>query len=412
MTLMRYYSMTDRLGGRLERPDPQHTSVAFLSTYPPTMCGLATFTASLRSAMAESRGSSLGLDVVDLTDGPATSLLKPEVVATMDPGDPWSIRRAVDQIADHDIVVAQHEYGIWGPDMGASILEFLEMIDNPLITTLHTLLRRPTPIQKEIIEALNTRSRFTIVPTRGARDLLVESYDVNLESVVIVPHGTDRLHRSVARLRSYETAQILSPRLLSWGLIGPGKGLEWAIQAVATLAERWPKIRYTIAGKTHPKVLTREGETYRRDLESLVAELGIESNIVFIDDYISDDRLQELLLEATATLLPYDSSEQMVSGVLVEAVSAGVPVIATPFPHAREMARQGAVTVVPHRDSGAIAQSVAALLDSPAAIRDMVRAQRAVSTELDWANVAARYEDLIESAVRDSTAMSHVPTAS
>lgn len=411
MTLMRYYSTTDSLGARLERPGP-HPSIAFLSTYPPTMCGLATFTASLRNAMVESRGSAQGLDVVDLSDDPSTELLRPEVVATMNPGEPWSIRRAVDQIADHDIVVAQHEYGIWGPDMGASILDFLEMIDNPLITTLHTLLRRPTAIQKEIIEALNARSRFTIVPTRGARDLLVESYDVDLESVVIVPHGTDRLHRSVARLRSYETAQILSPRLLSWGLIGPGKGLEWGIQAVAALVERWPRIRYTIAGRTHPKVLTREGETYRRALESLVSELGIESNVVFIDDYLSDDRLQELLLEATAAVLPYDSSEQMVSGVLVEAVSAAVPVIATPFPHAMEMAREGAVAVVPHRDSGAIAESVAALLDSPAAIRDMVRAQRAVSAELDWANVATRYEDLIESAIRDSTAMSHVSTAS
>jgi polysaccharide biosynthesis protein PslF len=411
MTLMRYYSMTDRLGARLEGPGP-HASVAFVSTYPPTMCGLATFTASLRTAMAESRGNALGLDVVDLTDEPGADLPRPEVVASMNPGDPWSIRRAVDQIADHDVIVAQHEYGIWGPDMGASILDFLEIIDNPLITTLHTLLQRPTAIQKEIIEALNARSRYTIVPTLGARDLLVEGYEVDPGLVVVVPHGTDRLHRSVARLRSYETAQVLSPRLLSWGLIGPGKGLEWAIQAVATLAERWPRIRYTIAGKTHPKVLTREGEAYRRDLESLVAELGIESNIVFVDDYLSDDRLQELLLEATAALLPYDSSEQMVSGVLVEAVSAAVPVIATPFPHAREMARQGAVTVVPHRDSGAIAESVAALLDSPAAIRDMIRSQRRVSAELDWVNVAARYEDLIESAVRDSTAMSHVPTAS
>jgi polysaccharide biosynthesis protein PslF len=411
MTLMRYYSKTGRFGDRLERPEP-HASVAFVSTYPPTMCGLATFTASLRRAMAESRASTLGLDVVDLTDDPGADLSRPEVVASMNPGDPWSIRRAVDQIADHDVIVAQHEYGIWGPDMGASILDFLEMIDNPLITTLHTLLQRPTAIQKEIIEALNARSRYTIVPTLGARDLLVEGYEVDPGLVVVVPHGTDRLHRSVARLRSYETAQVLSPRLLSWGLIGPGKGLEWAIRAVATLVERWPKIKYTIAGKTHPKVLTREGEAYRRDLQSLVAELGIERNIVFIDDYLSEDRLQELLLEATVAVLPYDSSEQMVSGVLVEAVSAAVPVIATPFPHAREMARQGAVTVVPHRDSGAIAEAVAALLDSPTAIRDTIRSQRSVSAEFDWVNVAARYEDLVESAVRDSKAMSHVPTAS
>lgn len=386
--------------------------VAFVSTYPPTMCGLATFTASLRSAMAQNRGDSRELDVVELTDYPDADPDRPEVIASIVPSEHLTIRRAAEQIADHDVVVIQHEYGLWGPRMGAAVLDFLEMIDAPLITTLHTLLPRPTAIQTEIIEGLHERSRYTVVPTRGARELLAERYLVDPASVVIVPHGTDRPHRTLARIRSFETARIVSPRLLSWGLIGPGKGLEWAIRAVGTLAKRWPQIRYTIAGRTHPKVLTREGEAYRRSLEFLVSDLGIESNVVFIDDYLSEDRLRGLLLEATAALLPYDSSEQMVSGVLVEAISAEVPVIATSFPHAVEMAREGAAIAVPHKDSEALAAAVATLLGTPTAISEMTRAQRRVSAELDWAHVAVHYEDLIESAFRDSAKMSHVPTAS
>jgi len=394
---------------------PHSTSkptVAFVSTYPPTMCGLATFTASLRSAIGQNRGASTGIEVVELTDDPDTQPDRPEVIASIVPTEPLTMHRAVDRLSNHDVVILQHEYGIWGPQMGVAVLDFLEMIDAPLITTLHTLLPRPTAIQTEIIEGLHERSRYTVVPTRGARELLGERYRVDTASVVIVPHGTDPPHPSLARLRSSETARIVSPRLLSWGLIGPGKGLEWAIRAVALLVGRWPRITYTIAGKTHPKVLTSEGEGYRRSLERLVSDLGIENNVVFIDDYISEGRLKGLLLEATAAILPYDSSEQMVSGVLVEAISAGVPVIATAFPHAVEMARDGAAVAVPHRNSDALADAVATLLETPTGIREMTRAQRRVSAELDWANVGWRYEDLIESAVRGSAKMSRVSTAS
>jgi polysaccharide biosynthesis protein PslF len=387
-------------------------SVAFVSTYPPTMCGLATFTASLRSAIAQSRGTLRDLDVVELTDDPGGQPDRPEVISAIVPTEPLTMHRAADRLSNHDAVILQHEYGLWGPQMGVAVLDFLEMIDAPLITTLHTLLPRPTTIQKEIIESLHGRSRYTVVPTRGARELLAERYRVDTASVVIVPHGTDRPHRAVAQLRSLETARIDSPRLLSWGLIGPGKGLEWAIRAVAPLTERWPRISYTIAGKTHPKVVAREGEAYRRSLEDLVSDLGIENNVVFIDDYLSEDRLRGLFLGATAALLPYDSSEQMVSGVLVEAISAGIPVVATSFPHAVEMARDGAAVAVPHRSAEALTEAVATLLETPAAMWDMTRAQRRVSVGLDWTTVAKRYEDLIESALRDSAKMSRVSTAS
>jgi glycosyltransferase involved in cell wall biosynthesis len=171
-------------------------------------------------------------------------------------------------------------------------------------------------------------------------------------------------------------------------------------------------VLYTIAGRTHPKVLAREGEAYRRRLETMVHDLGIETNVEFVDSYLSDEQLDALLLDAGVVILPYDSTEQMVSGVLVEAVSAHVPVAATEFPHARELAEVGAVATAPHRDPEPMARAVSTLLGSPQARREMIRAQRAVAAELDWDVVARGYEALIERAVLETSVMSHVSTAS
>jgi glycosyltransferase involved in cell wall biosynthesis len=178
------------------------------------------------------------------------------------------------------------------------------------------------------------------------------------------------------------------------------------------LAEAYPDLRYTIAGRTHPKVLMHEGETYRRRLEQLVRTLGLERRVEFIDGYMPENLLHDLLLDATIVVMPYDSTEQMVSGVLVEAVSANVPVVATAFPHAIELAGEGAVVTVPHRSPEALARSIAHLLDSPTALDEMTRAQRRLASGLEWTNVAFQYETLASSLATGSIAMTHVPPAS
>lgn len=388
-------------------------SIGFVSTYPPAMCGLATFTESLRDAMTANRGHVGGLDVVELIDALTGSPSgRPEVIARLDPADPWSVRLAAERLNEYEMVVLQHEYGIWGPDMGASVLEFLDRLDTRLITTLHTLLQDPSSIQERIIEALTQRSVFTIVPTQTASDLLTRRYAVDPRTVKVIPHGTDAPHRTVARLRDAVPSTGSAPKLLTWGLIGPGKGLEWSIRAAGLLKASYPDLHYTIAGSTHPKVLAHQGEQYRHSLERIVSELGLEDNVEFLDAYLPEEKLHELLSDARIVVLPYDSTEQMVSGVLVEAVSANVPVVATAFPHAVEMSEAGAASTVPSRNPTAIAKSISDLLDSQSAMDEMVRAQRRLSPDLGWTSVAADYEKLIEDAVRGSAVMSHVSSAS
>lgn len=391
-------------------PHPANPSVVFVSTYPPAVCGLATFTASLRAALARIRGSDRGLGIVALDDEGLGAPDGGEVVAVMDPGDPWSVRSAAERVAGYDAVVLQHEYGIWGPDMGVAVLDFANRLDNRLITTLHTLLTDPTPMQRRIVEGLLRRSNVTVVPTRGARRLLLRDYSVDPQSVAVVPHGTRQpAHAGSVLLRPTDGAR---PQLLTWGLIGPGKGIETALEAVASIRHAHPDVLYTIAGRTHPKVLAREGEAYRRRLETMVRDLGIDANVEFIDTYLPTHDLDALLLGADVVLLPYDSTEQMVSGVLVEAVSAHVPVVATDFPHARELAGVGAVVTTAHRDPQSMARAISGLLDSPHARSEVIRAQGMVAAELDWDVVARAYEELIELALLETAVVSHVSTAS
>ncbi|HEX6221264.1 MAG TPA: glycosyltransferase, partial [Acidimicrobiia bacterium] len=287
-----------------------------------------------------------------------------------------------------------------------------ERIQTPLITTLHTVLPSPSKVQEDIIEALWLKSAYTVVPTHAARDLLSSRYSLDPRSIVVIPHGTDPSLQWVARLRGFMTGPRGAPNLLTWGLIGPGKGLEWTVQAVARLKSRYPDIVYTIAGKTHPKVALRDGESYRKALEKTVSELGLQENVRFIDDYISPDMLREVLLETSVVVVPYDSTEQIVSGVLVEAVAANVPVVATAFPHAVELAEQRAVVTVSHRDPDAIAEAIARILGSTAAWEQMMGAQRAIAPELEWGSVAMGYERLVDNLVIGSAQMSHVSPAS
>lgn len=386
--------------------------VAFVSTYPPAVCGLASFTESLGRALTLNRRSREGIDVVEILEGPPIpSNSRPEVIARLDPTDPVSIRKAAERLGRHDVVVLQHEYGIWGPDMGRAVIGFADAIPGDLITTLHTLLPEPSTLQEEIVKGLSDRSAFMIVQTRSAGDLLARRYRVDPRTIVVIPHGTATSFRAVARNRR-SFLRHTAPRLLTWGLLGPGKGLEWSLQAVDQLRESYPDIHYTIAGRTHPKVLARDGEAYRDRLLEIVSTLRVEDNVEFIDDYLSQELLDGLLVDATIAVLPYDSTDQMVSGVLVEAVSAAVPVVATSFPHAIELAASGAALAVSHRSPDSLANAIRSLLESGTALADMGHAQRRIAKGLVWSSVAREYDRLIDAIVRTSSLTAHVRTAS
>ncbi len=360
-------------------------AIGFVSTYPPTECGLATFTFALREAIAGFRGTDEGLDVVSLVDRPNPAT-RPEVVYQHRTGDRASLTRAAEILNARDIVLLQHEYGIFGGQDGVEVLDLLSTLDVPVISTLHTVLSKPGYRHRMILERVVDLSDHVIVMSDTARQRLAFRYDVDPDKILHIPHGAR------TSLAGPSLARGSRPVVLTWGLIGPGKGLETAIEAFTELNTLDPLPRYRLVGGTHPKVRAAQGDAYLDGLKSEAARLGLESVVEFDSRYLDVDELARTVRAADIVLLPYESTDQVTSGVLVEAIAAGKPVVATAFPHAVEMLSGGAGLTVPHHDSHAMAIALQRILTDPDTAIRMAGVARAEGAGLLWPAIAARYE--------------------
>lgn len=362
------------------------TTYGMLSTYPPTQCGLATFAAALSDSLSTKRDR---VSIVTIVDSPQITF-PGEVDHQWVRGEQGGAERAADRLNATDIVILQHEYGIFGGADGVDVVEAIRRVNVPVITVFHTVLEAPTPHQRFILEDLAAQSDTIITMTASARHRLVSKYHVDAAKVVVIPHGADETHLT-GRARSGTNAR---PTILTWGLIGSGKGIEWGISAMAMLTDLRPAPLYRIVGKTHPKVLEREGEHYRDRLTSLVGRGGLEDSVEFDSRYLSIPELQEIVAAADVVLLPYDSRDQVTSGVLVEAVTAGKPVISTRFPHATELLSGGMGILVDRENPVQIADAIRRLLTEPSTAREMAAAARRLAPELLWSAVADKYRDV------------------
>jgi glycosyltransferase involved in cell wall biosynthesis len=367
---------------------PLPTTIGMLSTYPPTQCGLATFSAALIEHLQLSPGS---LGVVRVVDQPE-AVPGPDVVGHLVNGSAASAAGAVRRLNGFDTVVVQHEYGIYGGPDGDQVLDVFDELTVPLIVVLHTVLIDPTPHQREVLEGVIDAADAVVVMTPTARRRLLGGYSIDPRRVVLIPHGApDNRARP-----STDTATPAGrpPTILTWGLIGPGKGIEWGIDALAELADLDTSPRYLVVGETHPKVVEREGEAYRHALNARAVSRGVDHLVEFDARYLDSAALASIVREADVVLLPYDSREQVTSGVLVEALAAGKPVIATGFPHAVEMLAGGAGLIVPHADAPAIAHALRRVLSEPGVAEGLAAEASALADELLWPAVAGRYQTL------------------
>jgi polysaccharide biosynthesis protein PslF len=369
--------------------------IAFVSTYRPTVCGLASFTESLRTSIAECRSSNEGLDVVRLVDPQDRDLgaVSAPIVQDFRHEDATSLRRVAETLNTYDVVSIQHEFGIFGGADGREVLELVSRLRVPTVVTFHTVLEEPTEHQRDIIAQLGDAvDRCVVMSPTGARRL-VEHYGVDPEGIEIVPHGVDR------RFGGPSLASGSRPLALTWGLIGPGKQLETAIDAFAHLKDLDPLPRYLIAGATHPRVKADSGEAYRESLVDRVRELGLEDVVEFDDRYLDRERLARQVRTADLVVLPYGSREQVTSGVLVEAIAAGKPVVATAFPHSVEVLGSGAGVAVPHASPEAFAGALRSVVGDRPTIAAMSEEARRVSADWFWPPIARRYDELFARAV-------------
>jgi glycosyltransferase involved in cell wall biosynthesis len=378
-----------------------------LSTYPPTQCGLATFSRALVTHLASS-GAEVGIVRVVDSPQPAESRVVHQLVI----GERGAARHAASALNLYDVAIIQHEYGIFGGRDGADVLDVLAEVRVPVISVLHTVLTSPTPNQRRVLAGVVEASSVVVTMTETARKRLLEGWDVDPGMVMVIAHGAEDN-------RSPELAHDEAPRgedeggspgaasrptILTWGLLGPGKGIEWALAAMADLADLEPRPVYQVVGETHPRVVEWAGEAYREGLEAQVAELNLAGHVVFDGRYLDGPSLRSIVRAADIILLPYDSRDQVTSGVLTEAVVAGKPVVSTSFPHAVELLTSGAGLLVPQRDPGAISRALRTLLTDPVLTASMARTSRSLAPGLLWPAVADQYiaagEDLLAEAAR------------
>lgn len=359
-------------------------SFGILSTFPPTSCGIATFSAALAAGLIADGAS---VDVVRC--GPSPEIEDVLVAASLGDTERSGRPGAVAALNADDVVIVQHEYGLYdGPD-GDSVLELIARVDVPIVAVAHTVLSEPSTNQRIVLERLCAAVDAVVVMTETARTRLIDGYDVDRRKVSVIPHGAVTPSASTApQLRSTGGPA----RLLTWGLLGPGKGIEWAIDALSDLGDLDPRPEYVVAGATHPKVRARDGEAYR---DMLVGRsVAAPVRVVFDDTYRDLVSLTELIHSADLVVLPYDSTDQVTSGVLVDAVAAGRPVVSTAFPHAIELLASGAGIVVPQRDPAALGAAIRAVLTDPVLAASMAAEARRLAPDLSWSAVARRYAAL------------------
>jgi glycosyltransferase involved in cell wall biosynthesis len=324
-----------------------------------------------------------------VTDWDDSISLDPEIVAETDVTAPAWARLLDTWCTGFDLLWIQHEFGIFGPDDGGSVLDLCRRSPLPVATTLHTVMVAPSDRQRMIIESLGDASEAVVVMSQQARRRLVEKYDIDGEKVEVVPHGA----QFTPRRRNGEHRRT-RPTIVNWGLVGPGKGLETGIRALALLQHLESPPRLVIRGATHPNVKRRDGEAYRDGLVELIGELGLQGSVEMSDEYMTPRDLEALIHSADMALIPYDTTEQVTSGVLVDAIGAGLPVVATAFPHSLELLSSGAGRVVPQQDPKAMAAALEALLTDSSALAAAGDEAMRVGRDFAWPRVALEYERL------------------
>lgn len=300
-----------------------------------------------------------------------------------------------------EVVSIQHEYGIWGGDDGELVLDLVRGLDVPAVATLHTVLKNPTPRQRTILRDLVRAVDATVVMSTSAADLLSASYGVDPGRVHVIPHGVPDLPLVDPETLKPDLGLGGRKVILSFGLLGPGKGIELAIDALPAVVAAHPSVVYVIVGATHPALIQREGEAYRQSLVANVQRVGMEGHVKFVDRFVGKPELSRWLEAADVFVTPYANMEQIVSGTLSYAMGAGRAIVSTPYAYATELLADDRGVLVEPGSPAKLAAALLDLLGDPARRTAIGRRAYAHSRGMVWSAVGAAYRDLFEQVVRD-----------
>lgn len=364
---------------------------AFISSYIPRKCGIATFTKDLTKAMNDLNPESL-VRIVALNQ-PGKSYKYPrEVVASIEREDIDRYEEVATMLNDSnvDVICLQHEYGLYGGDQGEYIFKLLGRVRQPIVTTLHTILEHPTDLQRDIIFRLARISEAVVAMIPEAKDRLEQIYGVSPDKVVVIHHGVTDRPRSVKEKKT-ELGLAGKKVLLMTGLINPNKGIEYVIEAMPEIVAQFPDTTFVVVGQTHPEVVEKEGEAYRERLQSLAKELNVADNVMFVNEYLPLEKLLEYYEAADIYLTPHIDLQQITSGTLAYALGMGKACISTPYIYAQEILGNEAGLLVPTHDGKAIAKAAIKILESPEYQEQLEEATYQLGRRMSWSRVAERY---------------------
>ncbi len=384
------------------QPPSDIRKIAFLGDYLPRKCGIATFTTDLRCAVAaEFPGMQcLVVPVNDLAGGydyPA------EVRFEIAEQDLPSYLRAADflNITGVDVICVEHEFGIFGGPAGSHVLALLRELRMPIVTTLHTVLREPSPEQRRVMRDLVQLSTRLVVMSERGREFLREIYQAPAAKIDLIPHGIPDMPFADPNFFKDEFGVAGKQVLLTFGLLSPNKGIEYALRALPDILRDFPNVVYIVLGQTHPNLLRDEGEAYRLSLERLAKDLGVQKHVVFFNRFVELEELMRFIGAADIYLTPYLTEAQITSGTLAYAFGAGNAVVSTPYWHAAELLTAERGKLVPFRDAKAIAVAVVELLRDEALRHSMRKNAYKLGRDMVWSRVAQLYVKAFEQARHD-----------
>jgi len=366
--------------------------IAFIGNHPPKCCGIATFLDDLRRAVSK--------------DDPNLEAI---VVAMTDTGSEYEYPRTVrfeireDRIRDYaraaeflngadvDVVSLQHEYGIFGGNAGNSILQLLSRLQIPVVTTLHTVLAEPTPMQRTAMKQIIGHSAKIVVMAEKARALLRSVHGVPAQMIEVIPHGIPDLPFRDSSDAKDKFGLKGKTVILTFGLLSPNKGIETMIDAMPRIIGACPNAVYVVLGATHPNLLRDEGETYRDSLAARVHELGLDDHVVFFNRFVEQKELFDFIAMSDVYATPYLNETQITSGTLAYSFGLGKAIVSTPYWHAQELLCDGRGILVPFRDPDAMSREITTLLTNDVRRYRMGKRAYLASRSMTWEQTAKRY---------------------
>ncbi len=369
----------------------------FLSTYPPRECGIATFTQDLIRELLKT--GKIDVDIAAVSRGGES--YPPEVKFDFNQQDPEAYPEAAEKInrSGADLLMVEHEYGIYGGESGEWILNLAGRLKIPYFVTLHTVLPEPSKKQREIVSGLASRCVKLVTMAGNTVETLRDVYGVSPSKIAVMHHGVPEI--PVKGREELKREEGLDGRFVvsTFGLLSPGKGLEYGIEATARVARKHPEILYFILGQTHPDIRRRDGEKYREKLEKMVRDLGISENVRFVNRYLKKEEIIRYLSLSDVYLTPYLGKDQAVSGTLAYAAGYGRVIVSTPYSYARYMLADGRGLLAEFRDAGSLSDCIRKVMENPQLKAEMEKKTHALGKTMMWSRVAENYLNMFREAL-------------